>query len=104
MRHGPDVLRTSRGALAVIGLLGITAGCGHPATREECEAIMQKSAELTLREQTSDPRVIEDRIAEFTKARGNELLEKCVGRTVTQSALQCVKRAEKPSDVDRCLF
>lgn len=80
------------------------AGCGHPATREECQAIFDKSAELELREQNvTDPAVIEERVAAVRAARGEELVGKCVGRRLTERAVACVARAESGEQVDRCL-
>jgi hypothetical protein len=92
-------------ALSLAFALPTLAACGHPATREECSLILDKSAELKLREQDiTDPAVIEERLKAFRETRGDELLEKCVGRTITKSAISCVQRAESASAVDRCLY
>lgn len=92
-----------RAALA-IALLAPAAGCGHPATRDECQAIFDKSAELELREQNvTDPTVIEERVAAVRAARGEELVGKCVGRRVTDRAVACVKGAQTGEQLDRCL-
>ena len=37
-------------------------------------------------------------------ARGDALIEKCLGRTMTRSALECVKKATTAEAVDRCLM
>jgi hypothetical protein len=80
------------------------AGCGHPATHDECEAIFQRSAEIELRSQhVTDPKVIAERTAAVRAARGEELIKQCVGRRITDSAIACVRRAETPEEVDRCL-
>lgn len=86
-------------------LLLAASGCGHPASREECSLILDKSAELKLREQDiSDPAVIEERLKSFRETRGDELLEKCIGRTITKRAIACVERADSAAAVDRCLY
>lgn len=83
----------------------LAVGCGHPATREECSLILDKSAELKLREQDiTDPGVIEERLKSFRETRGDELLDKCVGRTITKRAIACVERADSAAAVDRCLY
>ncbi len=83
----------------------LLTGCGHPATREECTLIIDKSAELTLREQGEpSPEFLAERVRAFKEAQGEELLEKCVGRPITASALECVQRAETAAGVDRCLY
>ena len=92
-------------ALALVGWALAASGCGHPASTEECTVILDKTAELTLRSQNiSDPNILSERIAAFREARGEELLAKCKGRNITESALACVKRAESPAEVDRCLY
>lgn len=88
-------------ALAV----GLLAGCGHPATREECVIILDKSAELKLREQELDnAAVFDERLKSFKETRGEELLQKCIGRSITKSAIECVQRADSQNAVDRCLY
>jgi hypothetical protein len=85
--------------------LALAAGCGHPATREECAVILDKSAELKLREQELDSAaVFDERLKSFKETRGEELLQKCIGRTITKSAIECVQRADSQSAVDRCLY
>lgn len=87
---------------AVLPLLSL--GCGHPATRDDCEAIFRRSAEIELRAQNvTDPKSIEERTAAVRAARGQELVDRCVGRRITDQALQCVRGAQTPREVDRCL-
>ena len=86
-------------------LSAFVVGCGHPATREEGSLILDKSAELKLREQdVTDQAVIDERLKSFRETRGDELLEKCVGRTITKRAISCVERADSAAAVDRCLY
>jgi hypothetical protein len=81
-----------------------SVGCGHPASKEECEVIFRRSAEIELRAQNiSDPKVIEERTGSVREARGKELIDRCVGRRITDSALACVRQATAPEQVDRCL-
>ena len=80
------------------------AGCGRPATVEECNAIIAKSAELELRAQNvTDPATIAKRIEAVKATRGEELLKHCVGKRITDRALACVGRAESSKEVDACL-
>jgi len=80
-------------------------GCGHPASRDECEIILEKTSELQLKDQNiTEPAVIAERVQAFKDARGDELMKLCVGRTMTKSALDCVKHAATADDVDRCLM
>jgi hypothetical protein len=82
----------------------VLVACGHPATVEECNTIIAKSAELELRAQNvSDPAIIAQRTEAVKAARGDELLKKCVGKRITDRALACVTRATTPKEVNGCL-
>jgi len=82
----------------------ILGGCGHPASREECDEIFARSAEIELRAQNiTDPKVIAQRTAEARAARGDELMGRCLGKRITQSALECVRTANTSEQLDRCL-
>lgn len=98
-------LRPSLGLLPLAALVTLAIGCGRPATREECQAILDKSAELKLKEQkVSDPEQVEHRKKQLMDAKGDELIGRCVGMRITEGALRCVERADSPAAVDRCLY
>lgn len=79
-------------------------GCGHPATHEECEAILNRSAEIELLAQNvTDTRVIAERVKAVRDARGDELIKQCIGKRITQSALDCVRSADSGKAIDACL-
>ena len=86
--------------------LSIAAGCGHPATRDECVSIFTKSAELSLREQKVEhPEVIRSRTEQFMASdEGQELIKQCEGKRITESALRCVEKAESAEQIDSCLY
>jgi hypothetical protein len=91
-------------ALAVAGLGLMALGCGHPASREECQEIFDHSAEIELRSQNvSDPKVVTERIAAVRAARGEELIQQCLGKRITSSALACVRGSKTATEVDHCL-
>jgi hypothetical protein len=94
-----------RGAAALVLLSAAIAGCGHPATREECDQILSKSAEIELRGQNvTDPATIAERTA---AARATpkvvEFSAQCLGKRITQSALDCVRKATTAEQFDHCL-
>lgn len=96
----------SRGRAAPFLVLAasLLCGCGHPASVDECNTIIAKSAELELRAQNvSDPAVIAQRTEAVKAARGEELLKRCVGKRITDRAVACVARAQTPREVDKCL-
>lgn len=82
----------------------VAGGCGHPATREECEEIFRRSGEVALKEEhVEDPAVVAERVAAVREARGEELLKQCVGRRITDKAMACVRNAQTAKEMDRCL-
>jgi|GEM_PF-668821 len=95
-------------AIAIWLLCVLTAGCGHPASEAECQVILDRIVDLELKAQrVTDP-------AEMTKRRQESLggpqgakasvLQGCVGKHITDSALACVRAAETSADItDRCL-
>lgn len=84
--------------------LTLLAGCGHPASVDECEVIFQRTVEIELRGQNiTDPKVIEQRKADVRASRGKDLIDRCVGRRITDRAVACVRTASTSDEVDRCL-
>jgi hypothetical protein len=81
------------------------AGCGHPATREECDELFAKSAEIELHGQNvTDPKTVAERTASAKATpRGSEFTGQCVGKRITDRALKCVRKAETAEQFDRCL-
>jgi hypothetical protein len=100
-RLGGDLLGTSG---AVVALAVSLVGCGHPATREECDEIFNRSAEIELRMQNvTDPKIVTERIAAARKDRGEDLVRSCVGKRITTEAIACVRSAKTSEDMDQCL-
>lgn len=80
-------------------------GCGHPASTAECEVIMDRVIELKLKEQhVTDPAKVAERKAEAKARLRDDLLQKCVGRRVTDSAMACIRAAQSEDDIEKkCL-
>lgn len=94
---------SGRGGLLAIAAL-VVAGCGHPATREECDELYAKSAELELRGQNiTDPKTIAERTtAARATPKGSEFTSRCLGKRITPRALECVRRATSAEQFDAC--
>lgn len=85
-------------------LLASLGACGHPASREECEEIFRRSAEIELRARdVTDADEIARRTEEARAARGDRLVEGCVGKRVTYKAMDCVRSANTSEELDKCL-
>jgi hypothetical protein len=92
-----------RTGLALLLALG-ASGCGRPATRDECDALLTKTAELELRRRDiTDQTAIEAQIARMKAVRGDDYLKKCVGMRITDKALRCAQSADTQAALDACL-
>jgi len=102
-RRLPDG-RSARASCALL-LAGGLVGCGHPASRDECVEIFERSATIELRSQNvTDPEVVRQRIEDARAARGDSLLGQCVGKRITERAMRCVRRAETTKELEACLM
>ena len=82
----------------------VLAGCGRPATKADCDEILDKSAMFELQLQhVTDSAEIKKRTEAVRAAQGEQLLAKCVGRRITDKAMTCVRNATSSEQVDRCL-
>ncbi|HLV20905.1 MAG TPA: hypothetical protein VKZ49_08485 [Polyangiaceae bacterium] len=85
--------------LVVLGSLSMIA-CGHPATVEECERIVERVAELELRRQfPDDPERVKQEIEATKKEKREAMMRDCVGKRVTSRAMQCVNEAESAEQI-----
>lgn len=98
-RPNPTALR-----LLSLSPLLLLLGCGHPATRAECEEIFNRSAEFELNLQNvRDAKLVAERTAAVKSQRGEELISQCVGRRVTDKAMACIRQAKNAEELDLCL-
>ena len=81
------------------------AGCGRPATIADCEEIVARIAELELRgAKTADPSLIAKEVADTKVAFQAKAKQECVGKRITQRALDCVRTAKTAEEIVReCL-
>ncbi len=87
-------------------LLGVLAlGCGHPATTQECEEIADRVTELELASSPvgRDPEAAKEQLDRTRNWVKESQLKSCVGRRITERAMQCVRAAKKAQEItDRC--
>lgn len=103
--RSPSRPRSIRWCAALVLGSATLAGCGHPATREECDQLLAKSAEIELRGQSvTDPKMIAERTsAARATPRGVEFASQCIGKRITAGALECVSKATTAEQFDHCL-
>ena len=79
-------------------------GCGHPATVEECEYIVERIARLEIEKRNPDnPKLVASEVEKTKAAVRESTMNECVGRRITDGALECVKNAKSSEEiVDGC--
>ena len=81
----------------------VLAGCGRPATQQDCELIIDRNVELQMKQmQITDQTSIDKRKAEIRASMGDQL-KGCVGKRVTDKMMTCVKTAQSADEIDQCL-
>jgi hypothetical protein len=88
-------------------LLGaaLTLGCGHPATEQECQEIADRVTKLELESSAvgRDPDTAKEQLERTRNWVKESQLKSCVGRRITDAAMECVRTATKAQDItDRC--
>jgi len=77
--------------------------CGRKATHEDCELIVDRNIEVKLKaDGTTDPAIVQKRKDEIKPTLKDDI-DKCVGKRVTDGMMSCVKTAETPEQIDKCL-
>lgn len=104
-RHRTTHLTTSLSFWLLALAIPLIHGCGHPATQQECEEILDKVVELELRGQhVEDPATLEQRKKITREVKAPDLLPQCVGRKITAQAMTCIRQAHSYDEIDNhCL-
>lgn len=97
--------RFNTGWLAALPVLGLLLGCGHPATEKECQEIADRVTRLELQASPAgkDPDTAKDHLERTRTWVKEGQLKACVGRRITDAAMQCVRAAKKAEEItDTC--
>ena len=76
-----------------------------PATDKECQEIVERIATLELEKQpgSSDAKSVGSQVDETKKALAPNTMKDCVGKRITERAMQCVRGAKSSQQiVDDC--
>lgn len=90
-------------ALGVLALACV--GCGHPASVKECEEIADRVTQLELQASPAgrDPDTAKEQLERTRSWVKESQLKSCVGRRITEQAMQCVRAAKQAQEItDRC--
>jgi hypothetical protein len=98
-------MRSPGWLLPSLPLLTLVVGCGHPASDKECQEIVERIATLELEKAGAplDAKSVGAQIDETKKALAANTLKDCVGKRITERAMQCVRSAKTSAQiVDDC--
>ncbi len=83
-------------------LLGATA-CGRHATQADCEVILDRMVVVKLKQKNiTDPDSVKKMQADLRRDAETDF-PGCVGRRITDSAMECIKKAESQEAIVKCL-
>jgi hypothetical protein len=80
------------------------AGCGHPATEQECEQIVERVATLELENAHAGSDVVASEVKLAKESFKKDMGRRCVGRRVTQEAMNCVRQAKTADQIEKECF
>jgi hypothetical protein len=88
-----------------LGALASLPACGHPATEKECQEIADRVTQLELANSPvgKDPDTAKEQLERTRNWVKEGQLKACVGRRITDAAMQCVRAAKKAEEItDNC--
>ncbi len=90
----------------VILLLGLGfCACGRPATIQECEEIANRVAVLEFEAAAKSATPPKPEQIQIIRARVHDAMMKgCVGKRITERALQCVRKAKTSDAIQKDCF
>lgn len=75
-------------------------GCGRPATEADCREILRKAAELELVSRLDNDRTLVEReLKGIEETMRGPMMERCVGKRISEGALACVRAAKTADEV-----
>ena len=89
--------------MSLIFFVPFLSSCGHPATRDECGEIARRMAELTVSEQITDKKLVEDELKKIESSQElAERMSQCIGNRITDGAMKCVRQAKTADKLESC--
>jgi hypothetical protein len=96
--------RTRWHVFAIALSASLFGSCGHRASVNECEEIIERIARLELEKRMpNDPQGVAREIDDMKKRLRETTMKDCVGKRITESAMRCVRNAKTSKEiVERC--
>ncbi len=90
--------------LVAVLAASLLAGCGRKATEADCQIIVDQTVAVKLKEKNvTDPAAVTKMQQELREEVKGEVMDGCVGKRISDSALTCIKGAETQEEIVKCL-
>jgi hypothetical protein len=86
------------------GIVALASGCGHPASERECEEIVERVARLELEKARVGTETVASEIKFAKESFKKDMNRRCVGRRVTEDAMNCVRAAKSSEQIEKECF
>lgn len=98
--------RSRSWSVGVVASALAVVACGRPATEAECDQILERTARLELQERlgAADAKLVEAEVQSTKQAMRESMLNKCVGKRITDGALECVRQAKTSKELAEDCF
>jgi hypothetical protein len=90
--------------IVTLAFLPVLAACGHPATPAECEEIVERVARLELEQAKLSPETFAQELKIAKESFRKDMTKRCIGRRITDSAMQCVRQAKRAEQIEEECF
>lgn len=89
----------------LVGCLTLLAGCGRPATEQECDEIVTRASTLQYAASDKSDGAVDPARIETIRARVRSAMHKnCVGKRITTEAMACIRSAKSTNQIlEECL-
>lgn len=90
-------------ALAVVALA--LSACGRKATEADCMVIVDQMVVVKMKKKNAnpDPAAVQKLQSELREEAKGEIMDSCVGKRISDGALDCIKKAETEEEIIKCM-
>lgn len=86
--------------VAAVALLG----CGRKATEADCMVIVDQMVVVKMKQKNNtDPAAVTKLQTELREEAKGEIMDGCVGKRISDGALDCIKKAETQEEIIKCM-
>jgi hypothetical protein len=90
--------------LTILAFLPSVLACGHPATPQECEEIVERVARLELKQANLSPETFAQELKVAKDSFRKDMTKRCIGRRITDKAMACVRQATRAEQIEEECF